>query len=657
MDPTTLPLCDIVMKGGVTSGIIYPRLASRLARDYRFKNIGGTSAGAIAAAACAAAELGRQSGRRPDAFDALDELPEQLGARSGRHSGGRSRLLHLFQPIAAAGRAFELLLAAVSAPNPGAAACSVLLRLAGAVRWPLLLLLCTTLAVSAATGLPWHRVAISQLAALGAAGLAGAIAWALAGRAGAAGPDRTGSAAFVAAAAGVLATGIYWRDHPGAAPAWLLAAVFASILSCAWGLGAALRGFLAALRSNFHGMCSGRTMGPTRAPALTDWLHVYLNELAGMAPGVPLTFGDLWHHGAATADEERAIDLQVVTTAVSQHTPYALPFRADAQAWYFDPDEWDKLFPETVLDYLRAAAKEGEPGPVTKDGRQLLPLPRAGALPVIVAVRMSLSFPILLSAIPLYAFDYTEKARHGPAPLKRVWFSDGGISSNLPLQFFDALLPRHPTFAVNLKREHPSFRIDDRLACPANGRAYLPRNNSAGRGRHWTEPAAESAGILPFLTAIVNTMQSWRDDILFPYAGYRDRVVHLSLKQDEGGLHLNMDPEQVGNLAAAGACAADQLRRRFLPASGDGWANHEEIRLISVLGNLEELALQSVDGATPRTWHDAVDRSRLDKDQAALAHRLLEALEGMAADIAASEVRVAHAMYRPSPTMNLGPNL
>lgn len=41
--------CDIVMKGGVTSGIVYPSAILELARRYRFRSIGGTSAGAIAA--------------------------------------------------------------------------------------------------------------------------------------------------------------------------------------------------------------------------------------------------------------------------------------------------------------------------------------------------------------------------------------------------------------------------------------------------------------------------------------------------------------------------------------------------------------------------------------------------------------------------------
>jgi hypothetical protein len=38
--------------------------------------------------------------------------------------------------------------------------------------------------------------------------------------------------------------------------------------------------------------------------------------------------------------------------------------------------------------------------------RSSAPLPEPEDLPVVVAVRMSLSFPVLLSAVPLYAVDY-----------------------------------------------------------------------------------------------------------------------------------------------------------------------------------------------------------------------------------------------------------
>ena len=54
--------CDIVMKGGITSGVVYPHAVCELTSTLRLKNVGGTSAGAIAQAATAAAEYGRQGG-------------------------------------------------------------------------------------------------------------------------------------------------------------------------------------------------------------------------------------------------------------------------------------------------------------------------------------------------------------------------------------------------------------------------------------------------------------------------------------------------------------------------------------------------------------------------------------------------------------------
>ena len=42
--------CDLVMKGGITSGVVYAGAIAELGRAFRFKRIGGTSAGAIGAA-------------------------------------------------------------------------------------------------------------------------------------------------------------------------------------------------------------------------------------------------------------------------------------------------------------------------------------------------------------------------------------------------------------------------------------------------------------------------------------------------------------------------------------------------------------------------------------------------------------------------------
>jgi predicted acylesterase/phospholipase RssA len=69
-------ICDIVLKGGITSGVVYPLALVSLAEKYRFSNIGGTSAGAMAAVAAAAAEYGRHIENA--GFDRLARIPDEL---------------------------------------------------------------------------------------------------------------------------------------------------------------------------------------------------------------------------------------------------------------------------------------------------------------------------------------------------------------------------------------------------------------------------------------------------------------------------------------------------------------------------------------------------------------------------------------------------
>src|SRR5947208_7936206 len=81
-DPYAHPekFCDLVMKGGITSGVVYPLAVCELAKKYSFKNIGGASAGAIAAATAAAAEYGRRTGAKKDSsgFTGLEKVPGWL---------------------------------------------------------------------------------------------------------------------------------------------------------------------------------------------------------------------------------------------------------------------------------------------------------------------------------------------------------------------------------------------------------------------------------------------------------------------------------------------------------------------------------------------------------------------------------------------------
>ena len=69
------PPCDLVMRGGIADGVAYPAAVVELATQYRFARIGGTSAGAFAAAGVAAAELGRQQILQQETGDA-PAIPE-----------------------------------------------------------------------------------------------------------------------------------------------------------------------------------------------------------------------------------------------------------------------------------------------------------------------------------------------------------------------------------------------------------------------------------------------------------------------------------------------------------------------------------------------------------------------------------------------------
>ena len=73
--------CDVVMKGGIASGVVYAGAIRSLAREFRFRSLGGTSAGAIAAAVAAAAEYRRQTRGAHGFAHLLEPLVDDLTAR------------------------------------------------------------------------------------------------------------------------------------------------------------------------------------------------------------------------------------------------------------------------------------------------------------------------------------------------------------------------------------------------------------------------------------------------------------------------------------------------------------------------------------------------------------------------------------------------
>ncbi|WP_167586064.1 patatin-like phospholipase family protein [Kineococcus rubinsiae] len=580
--------CDLTMKGGVTSGVVYPAAVSRLARTYRIVNVGGASAGAIAAALTAAAEHARAGGD-PTGYDRLEAVSAELAgavpAGASAATAPATGLLALFQPEPRTRPLFGVLRAALDAAATG--------------RWTRTLATALRQEVTSSSG--WWRSVLPVVP-------------------------------------GVLVTALAVHDlRAAAAPAAL--AVVVAVLGVALLVGGLAAGIgwalvhrlLREVPANGFGLVNG--MGGTDPqPALTPWLTQRLDEIAGRRPDEgPLTFAHLW--GARTPEEEQAllrdrrsrrVNLEVMTTDLVQGRPRRLPVldvgTPAEEHLFFDVAEFRGLFPARVLEAVLSSPEAAPPTVVTgvhdvvavlAARRGLHRLPRAG-LPVVVATRMSLSFPGLVSAVPLHEFDAATPGNStavaawarwlddrraaglatsaadvltgapdvGVEPeLLRTWISDGGITSNMPLHFFDAPLPTRPSFAINLQAQRPG-----------EPRVSLPRGGDGG-GSRLRNPFAQAAvpTLPPFVAAIARTMQNWVDNEQMRIPGYRERIVSVHLRPDEGGLNLAMPAPLIRTLSGLGRDAAGLLLRSYHDGTAEGWVDQRWIRYRSLMAMLERL--------------------------------------------------------------------
>ena len=169
---------------------------------------------------------------------------------------------------------------------------------------------------------------------------------------------------------------------------------------------------------------------------------------------------------------------------------------------------------------------------------------------MIVAARMSLSFPGLISAVPLWTRDFTLIEPADREKLRRCLFSDGGVTNNFPIQFFDHLFPNSPTFAISLDEYDPKRNYDN---------VWLPALAVSGIQL----PIVPFRGIGDFLLRLLYTAKDWQDNLQSTLPGYRERIVHVVLKPDEGGLNLNMSEKTVEKLAGYGEQAGIMLCQKF----------------------------------------------------------------------------------------------
>ncbi len=567
--------CDLVMKGGITSGVVYPLAIHTLATRYRFRSIGGTSAGAMAAGAAAAAEYGRESG----GMDRLKELGNDLASE-----GFLRKLLRaesVSRPLMET--LFEL---ATTLPQGR--------------RWRL-----PRLGLRFTSSVLIHTPTAFAAGALLGAGVSSLYALLTGG-------DLTG--------VGLITPLLF---------GWL-----GGLVGSAYKLGHLLLKDLPL--HNFYGICNGHgEVAPGEPPLLTDWLHHNLQRLAGLdANAEPLTFRDLAKKPFADRQRQTArpaghrnpnIELRVVTSNLSEGRPCVLPF--DTNNFLFKVCEMEALFPQEVVAYMQRNAYIH---PKIQPPQGYCWLPSGDRLPVIVAVRMSLSFPLLISAIPLYtikasAFDrkgyprvLTASDHNGPLVLTaddllQNWFSDGGICSNFPIHFFDRWLPTRPTFGLNLvshsKEQAASHNsdvvsmdlrsvsdIDDALDKVGSrtaalyfqsprgpvedsmcGSVFLPRAD-APHVPEWRRVD----GMAAFGMAIVNAAQNYRDAMQSALPSYHERIVQIRLSPSEGGMNLAMTPDAIDRIQKKGKHAASTILDRF------SLEHHQWVRMAMLLSLIKD---------------------------------------------------------------------
>ena len=484
-------ICDIVLKGGITSGVVYPLALVSLAEKYRFSNIGGTSAGAMAAVAAAAAEYGRHIENA--GFDRLARIPGELGPN----------LLSMFQPTPALKPLFDIFVAALKAKTKTGRIIAI---------------------TSAAIGGYW----LSALLGLLPGGLVALIALAIGGG--------TGFVAFglLLALTGLVA-GVIWR---------LVKAANTDLVE------------------NDFGLCPGIRQPYSSRDGFTDWLARLIDEAAGNETGGPLTFGDL----AAPPDGRPAIQLAMMTTSLMEKRPYTLPMPEDHR-FVFEKSEWDRIFPERVMAFLTTQCDRFTP-PAGEAG-EYYHFPDPARLPLIVGARMSLSFPLLISAVPLWRRDFTLLEEAERNKLRRCLFSDGGLSSNFPIHFFDRLLPNTPTFAISLDDYDEKRNRDD---------VWLPASSGSGSQL----PVQPFDGLGGFLMRLLMSAKDWQDNLQSTLPGYRERIAHVVLKPEEGGLNLTMDEATIRKLVNYGERAGETLCDEF-DLDGHRWR-----RFLVALARMEE---------------------------------------------------------------------
>jgi predicted acylesterase/phospholipase RssA len=536
-----LKTCDIVMKGGITSGVVYPGAVWEISRLFSFKNVGGTSAGAIAAVITAAAQRRRLLGDE-NGFEQVRDIPDELATDD--------LLLKLFHPNSSTRAVFATLTGLFARKSPTAK----LFMIYGA--YPLWSLLGAFVALFLLFLTPrtWGDYVLALLLLLIIA---------------------TGSAVAALAFDTIsrlsqnyngLVTGIADDETDQskaiALTSWLERRVreIAGIENARTPL-------------TFGMLWNVKSEGATLLVTPPDVRDINLEMVTtNLTFGRPFKFPFDSSQFFFKEAEMRSFFPEPVVDWMLQHrrAPYDDRERQRFQAY---------------------------------EAQQIHPFPPIGDLPV-MATRMSLAFPVLLCAVPTYAADFNERSNQGNdvvPKLERCWFTDGGLSSNFPLTMFDSPIPRWPTFGINLRPftdSYPQNPSDE------SKNVYLPSNNQGGRLIGFNRPVGIFGFLRAILDTMQNwndttqaVMPGFRDRIVTVLLADDEGGLNLDMPSE-------ILKRLKARGAAAGKLIAERFADdTATPTTARmGWANHRWLRYRTTMGALRgyfAAFLRGVNGSDP----------------------------------------------------------
>lgn len=723
--------CDVVLEGGVVNGVVYPGFLMELARKFHFHAIAGTSVGAIAAALAAACEYNRRFGGNNGFNQGLAQMPVELAEWVDKKET-ITKIQSLFQPDKQIKQLFDwavdVIGSRVKAPNKA--------RLKSSQSATTNESLNQSIDISNLAEISsWKTIKNFYSKLIKHFNLLKSFSRAASFR------ERT--LAFLMVSVTTLASVLFLLIiNAGLVRAVLISAALLGIGAFfIWPFVSLALQINRMVRMPGFGMCTGMRAEGDPNISLIEWLHEGIQKSAQLQLHRPLTFGELWRTPGgpeiqAGVNDPRSIDLRMITTCLSQGRIYELPQKNEDAPILFRLSELKDFFPASVIDHLRKhslrfdintnalikkrfderrrAARDTDPDIDTKIRNcqskleNLFNQPEPGQahsvnasavisfdirvlpaadLPIVVAARMSMSCPILFQAVPFLGFNFDTHAED--MEVVRLWFSDGGIGSNFPINIFDQAIPKWPTLGLKLLDESPRLNSKREALLTylpffhylgAEDNLIFPRDQQAfaypGKPRTW-------GTFIQFLFSIYTSAKDGSDQSYLRTPSLRNRVVRVYMNNRSGNaLNLQISPDVInwlgckvgvqGGKNAADAYLADLDNDKYRDFV-NLWQDHRWVRMRMLIDGLRKflngagLAVNSnvLTGAPgAQTLREQIEEAKnspqlrsltdtesaLTIDQAAELNAALDAIIALEKQLAALDLPQA---YTPTPQSEL----